>query len=48
MKIKDLIKYLQKLEKEGYGEFIVLSDGYMNEVTEENIEVNIKEKLIIV
>ena len=48
MKIKDLIKYLQKLEKEGYGEFIVLNDGYMNEVQEENIEVNIKEKLIIV
>lgn len=48
MKIKDLIKYLQKLEKEGYGEFIVLNDGYMNEVQEEDIEVNIKEKLIIV
>ena len=30
MKIKDLIKYLQKLEKEGYGEFIALNDGYMN------------------
>lgn len=48
MKIKDLIKYLQKLEKEGYGEFIVLNDGYMNEVQEENIEVNIKERIIIV
>lgn len=48
MKIKDLIKYLQKLEKEGYGEFIVLNDGYMNEVKEENIEVNIKERIIIV
>ena len=48
MKIKDLIKYLQKLEEEGYGEFIVLNDGYMNEVQEGNIEVNIKEKLIIV
>lgn len=48
MKIKDLIKYLQKLEEEGYGEFIVLNDGYMNEVQEENIEVNIKERIIIV
>ncbi len=48
MKIEDLIKYLQKLEKEGYGEFIVLNDGYMNEVQEENIEVNIKERIIII
>ena len=48
MKIKDLIKYLQKLEKEGCGEFIVLNDGYMNEVREENIEVNIKENTIVI
>ena len=48
MKIKDLIKYLQKLEKEGYEEFIALNDGYMNEVQEENIAVNIKENTIVI
>lgn len=48
MCIKDLIKYLQRLEEEGYGDFIVLNDGYMNEVKEKIVEVNVKDRTIII
>lgn len=47
MTIDDMIKYLLKQKELGKGDYIVIDDGYLNEILEENIRIDDKNKEII-
>lgn len=47
MKLIKLIEYLNKLKEEGKGDYTVIDDGYLNEILEENIRIDDKNKEII-
>lgn len=47
MTINDMIEYLLKQKKAGKGDYIVIDDGYLNEILEENIRIDDKNKEII-
>lgn len=47
MTINDMIEYLLKQKELGKGDYTVIDDGYLNEILEENIRIDDKNKEII-
>ena len=47
MTIDDMIEYLLKQKELWKGDYIVIDDGYLNEILEENIRIDDKNKEII-
>ena len=47
MTIDDMIEYLLTQKELGTGDYIVIDDGYLNEILEENIRIDDKNKEII-
>ena len=47
MDVNQLIDYLISLKEKGYGEYIVIDDGYLNEIVEDDITVDEKQKQVI-
>ena len=47
MDVNQLINYLISLKEKGYGEYIVIDDGYLNEIVEDDITVDESQKQVI-
>lgn len=47
MTVNDMIEYLLKQKELGKGDYVILDDGYLNEVLEDNIRIDEKNKEII-
>ena len=47
MNVDELIEYLIALREEGKGDYIVISEDYLNEISKENIMVDDINKEVI-
>ena len=47
MIVNGMIEYLLKQKELGKGDYVILDDGYLNEVLEDNIRIDEKNKEII-
>lgn len=47
MTVNDMIEYLLKQKELGKGDYIIIDDGYLNEILEENIRIDENNKEII-
>lgn len=47
MTVNDMIIYLMKQKESGRGDYLIIDDGYLNEILEENIRIDEKNKEII-
>ena len=48
MKVNELIEYLLILQKDNKGDYLIIDDGYLNEVNMEDIRIDDKNKEIII
>ncbi|MBL4932590.1 hypothetical protein [Clostridium paridis] len=47
MSVDELIEYLKILSKNSKGSYIILDDGYLNEIIKEDMRVDEKNKEVI-